>query len=92
MNIAKTSLKVLIFNGKANTFDYWGPKFVARAQKKKTSTIFLGSTVVPSQIAYEAALLVPEASRTDAQKKTIKDFDLSSNSSAYDELIMSMDD
>ena len=90
MNIAETSLKVLLFNGKASTFEYWGPKFEARARKKKTSPIFLGSTVVPSETAYEAVLLVAEASRTDAQKKTIKDFDL--NSAAYDELIMSMDD
>ena len=91
IHIAETSLKVLLFNGKASTFEYWGPKFEARARKKKTSPIFLGSTVVPSETAYhEAVLLVAEASRTDAQKKTIKDFDL--NSLAYDELIMSMDD
>ena len=89
MNIAETSLKVLLFNGKASTFEYWGPKFEARARKKKTSPIFLGSTVVPSETAYEAVLLVAKASRTDAQKKTVKDFDL--NSLAYDELMMSMD-
>ena len=90
MNITQTSLKVLLFKGKANTFDCWGPKFLARARKKKTSTIFLGGTVIPSETACEAVLLVAEASRTDALKKIIKDFDL--NSSAYDELIMLMDD
>ena len=44
----------------------------------------------PSESAYEAARLVVEATKSDAQKKTFKDFDL--NSSAFDELIMSMDD
>ena len=53
MNIAETSLKVLLFNGKASTFEYWGPKFEARAQKKKTSPIFLGCIVIPSETAYE---------------------------------------
>ena len=67
-----------------------GTKFRARARKKKTSISFLGSTVVPSETAYEKALPVPEASGTDAQRKPIKDFDLSSL--AYDELILSMDD
>ena len=66
INITKTSLEVLLFNGKANTFDYWGPMFLARARKKKTSPIFLGSTVIPSEMAYEAVILVDEASRTDA--------------------------
>ena len=90
MNIAETSLEVLLFNGRANSIYYWGPKFLATAQKKKTSPIFPGTTVIPSEMEYEAALLVPEASRTEAQKKTITDFDL--NSAAYDELIMSMND
>ena len=89
MDITETSLKVLLFNGKASNYDYWSPKFAARAHKKKTSPIFLGTTLVPPKSENNAALLIAEASRTDAQKKTTKDFDL--NSSAYNELILSMD-
>ena len=86
--IAKTSLKVLLFNDKASTYDYWNPKFAAKG-KKKTFPVFLGTTLVPPKSEYDAALLIVEASsRTDHQKKTIKCFDL--NSSAYDELIMSI--
>ena len=88
--IAETSLEVLLFNGKAIIFNYWSPKFVARYCKKKTSSIFLGNPLVPPKSEYDAALLITQASRTDPQRKTMKDFYL--NSSDYDELVMSMDD
>ena len=86
--IAESSLKVLLFNAKASTFGYCSPKFAARARKKKTSPIFLGAALVPSESEYVAALLIAEAGRTNHQEKTIKDFGL--NSSAYDGLMMSM--
>ena len=73
MNMARTSLEVLLFNGKASAFTYWNPKFTARARKKETSPIFLGTIVVPSESAYKVALLVAKATKSDTQKKTIKD-------------------
>ena len=79
----------MLFNGKTSTYDYWNPKFAARACKKKTPPIFLAATLVPPESGNDAALLVAKASRTDALKKTIRYLDL--NSLACDELIMSMD-
>ena len=86
MDITEASLKVLLCNGKASTYDYWSPKFATRACTKKTSPIFLGAKLVPPKNGNDTALLIIEGTRTDVQKKTTKDFDL--YSSAYNELIM----
>ena len=92
MNRTGKILRILLSNVKAISFTCWYPKFGARAHKKKTSHIYLGTMAVPSDSAHKEALLIEKVSCSTGQKKTIKDVDLNIAVAAFGELILSMDD
>ena len=71
-NIAEKSLKVLLFNGKASNFNYWRPKFAARAWKKKTSPIFLGTILVSPESEYVQLFLLPKLVEQTLRRKLPK--------------------
>jgi hypothetical protein len=78
----KTTVKLVIFNGKAESWDNWEFGFTARAVIYKYDEILSGDENAPSQVDYKAL----DHATTDAnEKKLIANY--KANSLAYSHLV-----
>ena len=80
------SIRVIEFKG--TNFPQWNSKQLARANRRHTKGILLGTIKIPTKGEYELALAVAEADRNPGQLKTIENYEL--NTLAYDDLVLSM--
>ena len=78
-----TSIKVIIFKGKALQWPTWKEKYLARARRKGYKEIYKGTVEVPDDDFDIDASAVDAAELTDAREK---------NELAYEDLILAIDD
>ena len=88
-DVHESTIKVIRFNGKRKDFLVWKAKFMARANQKKVHRIISGDDTIPAKSDYEVALAIDSATRTAAQKLTVKNYEASV--SVYSDLLLSMD-
>ena len=84
----ETAIKTILFSGKKSDFVYWKGKPVARSHKSKYGGILTGDIKIPTKVEYQDAL--KKSPQDDSSKDIVKRYEL--GISAYDDLILSMDD
>jgi enhancing lycopene biosynthesis protein 2 len=82
----KSTVKLVIFNGKSESWDHWEFGFIARAVIYKYDEILSGDETSPTQAAYKAL----DKASTDADVKQLI-VNYKANSLAYSRLVSSMD-
>jgi hypothetical protein len=82
----KSTVKLVIFNGKAESWDNWELGFIARVVIYKYYEILSGDETSPTQAAYKAL----DKASTDADVKQLI-VNYKANSLAYSHLVSSMD-
>ena len=90
MALSEQSIKVILFDGKKESWNIWEEKHLTRAKKKGFKDVLLETAVVPK----DGEDLEEKASDNDATKKKKKMLRemKTQNELAHDDLIVSMDD
>ena len=90
MALSEQSIKVILFDGKKESWNIWEEKHLARAKKKGFKDVLLETAVVPK----DGEDLEEKASDNDVtkkEKKMLREMK-TQNELAHDDLIVSMDD